>query len=389
MHKKQFRFENVEIGDRVKFKLLNENIDIMNIKDVKETKDNIFSDKDNKDIKDKKEIIDYVTYYGIITDISKTGHIKVSYQDKNKEQHNNFIDRRSVMQIYTLKLIEHLTPRLTLKHLWKDLVFREVKTTKNANLLYADYHYVNSSGFERIRRFSSLNEAYSNISSEYHKNIVPYYDDFFGFTMDKAIRNNDHYYDHEIFFSKKCYCELDWSSNPTGDFIVNRKKMNLTSPIPDTLICGIVENGEKGLFFRKWFVCSKEFFTLWTMVCDPNDDSLKEPSNIIDDEIRIKGEWIKKGKREKKVKSLDKLLQELDTSCYSIDMKANISERRKKYGVYNMETTALYYPNRYKQIAEVLFSNGFLADRSGNSYTEEFTSFQKKLIKNLLWSKRL
>ena len=328
-------------------------------------------------------------YYGEVLEVSRTGFIGVKVEHLDfPPGFTVFIDKRQIIQAYSPKLVEHLTPRLALKHLWRDLIFREVKVTKCSNLLYVDYRYIGKTGFEKVKRFRSLEQAYSNISSEYHDNIIPCYGDFFGFTTDKAIRNNDYYYDKEIFFSKKCYCELDWSSKPTGDFMTTERAFNNESPLPDALVCGIVENGEKGLFFRKWFICSTEFLTLWTMVCDPNDSSLCEN---MDPERSI---WNKIERPKKRVKDLNKLIKELDTSFYSINLKLDLNERRKKYLSYNLERTALYFPNRYKQIAEVLFSKGFLKNEDSfsedyNDVEIQYTKFQKKLIKNIMWPKIL
>ena len=126
------------------------------------------------------------------------------------------------------------------------------------------------------------------------------------------------------------------------------------------------------------------------MVCDPNNSSLMENNIIVDDDDVSKVVWIKKGPRKKKIKNFDSLLKDLDTSSYSINMKLDLEQRRKKHCVYNLERAALYFPNRYKQVAEVLFSRGFFTESS--SYSEEFgeyNEFQENLIKNLLWSKRV
>jgi hypothetical protein len=350
--------------------------------------------KEPREFKDTHDIYEqeddnrkYSTYTGKIVDLSKNGCVGIRL-DANEKRLDYplgltiYIDRRSILQVYPSKIVQYLTPRLALKHLWKDFIFREVKTTKCGNIKYAEYKYISKCGFERIKRFPTLEKAKSSIDFEYHKNIAVYYEDFFGFTTDKSLQYNDAYSDQEIFFSKKCYCELDWSKNPTGDFLVNEKGFNEVAPLTDAWICGTVENGEKGLFYRKWFVCSKEFFTLWTMVCDPNDDSLYE--------YKKNGDFIEK----KKIKDFPTLLKELDTSHYSVDLKTDLKERRKNHLIHNLERAAMYYPNRYKQVAEVLFSNGFLKqEESSLSYSDDFsqehTPFQKKLVRNILWSKRV
>ena len=424
MFKRKFRFEKVEIGDLVKFKILDKYLAKQDTIKYVAKQDTV-----SKEVKYlAKENKTYSVYYGRVVETNpakesdhfnkewKTNEYLTVHIDQNDKRLHYpiglpiYIDRRSVLQIYHKKHLDYLTPRLALKHLWKDLIFREVKTTKYNKFLYAEYKYISKTGFERIKKFDSMEAAYSAVLPEYHRNIVAYYEDYFGFTKNKALRSNDIYYDKEIFLSKKCYCELDWSANPTGDFLVNEKGFNLISPSADSLICGIVENGEKGLFFRKWFICSKEFLTLWTMVCEPTDCSLFEQSGIIDDDvltrlsasnifksstIKSNNIWVKKevNKKKKKIKDLDALMEELDTSCYSVNMNLSTDERRKKHQVYNLERCALYFPNRYKQIAQVLFHRGVLnseeAISEDFSETVNYTSFQKKLLRNIMWSKKI
>ena len=330
-------------------------------------------------------------YYGIVASISKsTVGVQIDKCDKRNDYPPGliiYIDRRQILQVYSPKIVSHLTPRLALKHLWKDFIFREVKVTKCNNLLHVDYHYVGKTGFEKVKRFRNLQDAETNISTDYHTNIVPSYGEYFGFTTDKALRNNDNYYDKEIFFSKKCYSELDWSNKPTGDFVTEDRWFNNQPPRSDSLVCGIVENGEKGLFYRKWFVCSPEFLTLWTMVCDPGDSSLYK-SEVRNWNSNTWNSWhTNRLDKKKKVKDLDELMKELDTSFYSIDMKLSLEEKRRKFLTHNLERAALYYPNRYKQVAEILFSKGFL--KSEEEFPEYQNEFQRKLLKNIMWSKRV
>jgi hypothetical protein len=359
-----------------------------------------------KGIKNQKDIIEespetkYAIYCGKVVDIDRTGYLGVQLDSNDKRLDyplglNIYIDRRQVLQVFPSNIVNHLTPRIALKHLWKNFIFREVKTTKTSGLLHVEYRYISKVGFERAKRFRSVEEAYKNISFDYHRNIVPCYEDYYGFTTEKAVRNNDIYYDKEIFFSKKCYSELDLGKNPTGDFFVNERGFNYEAPKPGQLICGIVENGEKGLFFRKWFICSREFLTLWTMICEPTDLSLTENPRISFFDPSNDNDWNKIEKTKRKVKEFSKLLDELDTSHYSINLNLDITERRKKYLTHNLERAALYFPNKYKQVAEIVFSRGFFIRSENNSsnYSDDFneteTKFQKKLVKNLIWPKML
>ena len=346
----------------------------------------------------------YSIYYGKVVEVDEENVGVLINEKKNSDFPPGipiYIDRRCIIQLFNQKLVANISPRLALKNLWKNLIFREVKITKQHLLRHVEYKYLNKYGLERTRRFLTMEEAQTKIAPEYHKNLHPCYTEYYGFTKNKFIRVNDIYNDKEIFFSKKCYCELDFSDNPTGDFILDERGFNHVPPATDALICGIVENGEKGLFFRKWFVCSNEFLTLWTMVCEPQHPTLKENKYVI--MTKDNAETLEDKKR--KIKDFDVLLKELDTSRYSVNINSysfpqipanndNFSNpQSKKHTTYNLERAAIYYTNRYQQVASAVFhsSNKTPHTFSASMSMEfpEYTEFQKKLIQNLLWVKHV
>jgi len=348
-------------------------------------------------VKFKKEKEDggFAIYRGIIKEI-KDNKLAIVLDNSTKIQElpkglNIWIDRRSVLQIFPHKLLHRITPRLALKLLWKKLIFREVKTVKATNVKKACYHYLNRNGFPRIKTFKTKEEAYESVKEIYHKNISVHYYDYFGFTTNKYYRENDIYYDKEIFFSKKCYTELNFTNKPTGYFGENRGEKEWP-PYPGQMICGLVEKGEKGLFYRKWFICSKEFMTLWTMICEPKDPSLLEEDNKWSLSVIYK----KKKTKKKRVKTLDTLLKELDTSKYQIDYnEENIRLRRKKYIIQNLEKSAIYLTDIYTKLAKMLFKNGFHSYSYSFSYDNcdieeyEIDPFKRRFVKNLLWMLRV
>ncbi len=348
-------FLKCEVGDCVKFK------------SIKEESENKM--KSGLFIENK-----FSSYFGKITQVTSDSTLMIIIDPTDDRLDfpkgvEVMIDRRSILQIYPSKLIKHITPRIAMKHLWKDLVFREIKATKcdYRNLKYVQYNYVNKSGFTRIKRFRTLEEALARVNPTHHKNITVHHQEYYGFTYDKALRNNDKYFDREIFFSKKCYSELDFSDkNPTGDFLLNERSFNDIPPKSGSLVCGLVENGEKGLFFRKWFVCSREFLLLWTMVCDPKDSSLNEELG-------------------NKVKSIDTLTSNLDTSLYTPDMLIPVPERQAKYVFQNLERTALFYSNRYKSICNVLFKKNSNKKIDPYDYKDFSSPFEKNFYKNIMW----
>ena len=323
------------------------------------------------------------TYYGKVFEVVNEWELQVIISDQAAEDFPKglpiTIDRRSILQSYPSTLVKTLTPRLSLKQIWKNLVFREVKTVIPGDVLYAEYRYISPTGFEQIQRFPTLAEAQKNISPRHYDNIVVHYKEYYGFTTDQSLVKQDLHYDKEIFFSKKCYCKLDWTENPTGDFVFGDKEDHTLPPLPDSLICGIVETGEKGLFFRKWFVCSRQFWILWAMVCDSRNDSLFESNKY----------------NMSQPKSFDKLMSELDTSSYNVgyNIKLSLEEKRHKHYIWNLEKAALFFPDRYQKVARVLFHRAHLEDRSGNSYSEDcelvYDKFQKRLRRQLMWPKRV
>ena len=147
----------------------------------------------------------------------------------------------------------------------------------------------------------------------------------------------------------------------TGDFSY-RRGFKTVSPCANQYICGLVENGEKGLFYRKWFICSKEFLTLWTMICEPDHYSLKYKKD---------GKYM--------TKSLDVILGDLDTFHYNINDCLPLNEQQKNFKVYNVENQALYIPNLYKNVILSIFNPGALSD--------DLYDYHKKIRSDLMWVK--
>lgn len=270
---------------------------------------------------------------------------------------NIWLPPSAIIKHYNVFTIQRLTPRLLLKEKWKNFIFREVKTIKAKDQFAITYNYINESGFVRQEKFNSLLEAQKNVPYALSKNIQVHYKDYFGFTTDQIIRNNDIYPNQEIFFSKKCYSELNLNGEViTGEF-TGRRGFKTIPPKPKQYICGLVENGEKGLFYRKWFICSKEFLTLWTMICEADHFSLKTKKD---------GKFI--------TKNLGEILKELDTSHYNGENAADSNN----YEYHNAENYALYIPDLYQKIVKALFMN----DVSDDPY-----DYSTKIRSDLMWFK--
>lgn len=246
-----------------------------------------------------------------------------------------YVDECNILRTYS----SFSNPLTHFKHLWKDLHFRQIKAVKGRNIIRVEYRYINKDGFHRTRVFNTLEEALNEVEPTYHDNIEVIYDDYYGFSTYESLRSNDKYPFREIFFSKKCYCELDFGAIPG---IFNNRSIKYRGTIPPIegqYICGLIEHGEKGLFYRKWFVCSKEFLTLWTMVCDPHNQSLSSAGEPL---------------------TFTQLLPLLSTSHYQVDYTRPIDQTKREYvsSENNYEMAALYSPDIYQKLAKLIFDKG-------------------------------
>lgn len=315
----------------------------------------------------KYEIGDFIEfkYFTDDTDVLKLrGKILSIYEEslKIKTADNEFlVSYAMVITHYPKSSIDRLTIRVLLKDLWKNFIFREVKTVKTKDPYMVTYQYLNKDGFVRTQKFITSAEAQKVVPYEYNKNIQVHYRDYFGFTNDRTIRNNDIHYNQEIFFSKKCYGELNlYGETITGEFS-HRRGFKTVPPRTKQYICGLVETGEKGLFYRKWFICSKEFLTLWTMICEPDHYSLKNRSD---------GKYI--------TKSLDEILEEVDGNHYSYELRKK-SDKYEDYRIYNIENAILYETDIYQKIILSIFNPTVLKD--------ELYDYGEKIKNDLAWMK--
>ena len=313
------------------------------------------------------EVGDYIEFKHLITEedvITYKGKI-VSILNNNisikTEEGDITVTKNDIIKHYPHSSIPYLSIRVLLKELWKNFIFREVKTIKTKDPFMISYQYVNNSGFIRTDRYRNSYEAEKKVPYEYHKNLQVHYKDYFGFTTDRTIRNNDIYYGQEVFFSKKCYSELNFEGDPiTGEFSF-RRGFKTVCPRAKQYLCGLVENGEKGLFYRKWFICSKEFLTLWTIICEPDHYSLKNKTD---------GKYVPK--------SLNEILTELDGSHYnSTNSDMNIKEMQKNYKVNNIESAIIYSPDLYQKVMLSIFNPGALSD--------ELYNYPEKIKSDLMW----
>jgi len=94
-----------------------------------------------------------------------------------------------------------------------------------------------------------------------------WYNYYFGFTFKNNMNDDDYNKGETIFFSRKNYHSLDLSVFGTGKFgEIGNFTGGWRPPKHGDIICGIVKKDERGLFFSKWFTCSKQFFDLWRLI---------------------------------------------------------------------------------------------------------------------------
>ena len=299
------------------------------------------------------------------TSVSSFG--SCNFLDNEMLEENIWISTSSITKHYSAAVIKRLTPRLLLKEKWKNFIFREVKTAKSRDQFSVTYSYLNESGFVRYERFAGLLEAQRVVPYELSQNIQIHYKDYFGFTTDQIIRNNDIYSNQEIFFSKKCYSELNLNGEViTGEF-TGRRGFKTIPPKSKQYICGLVENGEKGLFYRKWFICSQEFLTLWTMICESDHFSLKTKRN---------GNMV--------TKNFSEILKELDTSHYNPENNLENNSDQKTEEFPNIENYALYIPDLYQKIARAVFESE-ISTGSLKKVCDDPYDYSTKFRDDLMW----
>ena len=288
------------------------------------------------------------------------------YGKELKELDIIFVNHIDVIKYYPSNKILGVTFRRELQDTWKNLVFRKIKAVirKNKNLENIEYVYSDNnveSGLNcnlNVKKYRNFGEAFQEVSKEDHKNIFGIYKNYYGFTNSKKIFDNDKYNGNEIFFSKRCYNELDLDNNATANF--RKKKMrNKWCPHENQIICGLVEKGEKGYFYRKWFICSPQFKRLWKLIMYA-DNSVS--NNIY---------------------KIQNILQSL-----SIEINKN---------VFNCEQIIFKYPKRYQDIFKMSFIDSEIYDiqiqkkefdqKSKNNilYGRQYRSFKETLYNNIMW----
>jgi hypothetical protein len=168
------------------------------------------------------ETFEYITCKGQVVDNTNPELLEVNMYNENEKDFTGgacWVNPGSIDRHYPQDKISRLSTRLILKDIWKDLIFREVKTVKTRDQNSTIYKYLNDNGFVRTEKYHVFEDVYRKVPPNKYPNIYSEFDDYFGFTTHRSIRNNDIYCNQEIFFSRKCYGELNLNGRHiSGDF---------------------------------------------------------------------------------------------------------------------------------------------------------------------------
>lgn len=148
-----------------------------------------------------------------------------------------------------------------------NLVFRRVHDVTHGEHLGSWYYtHQNRTPISNDEEFSS---------EEYDKNIVHEYKSFTFTTTRTALRPND---------------PLDgkWISGHSGSFVeldiyrwVLVRKRTTVPPRPKDLVCGILDKTKNKPTFYKWFICSEQFYRMWTIImCGTVDFKVNDKEDL-------------------------------------------------------------------------------------------------------------
>jgi len=144
-----------------------------------------------------------------------------------------------------------------------NLVFRRVRyvQSKPQDLLDILYFSSDEKGQESVK--SLKNVDISNLTdAEIEQNVQYKYKFFKGVTSVSARRENDQFDGQSIEFISNNYGAPNLALG-----CANLIKVKYTTPPnPNDLIAGLVVKKGNKLFYRKWFICSEQFFRAWTLL---------------------------------------------------------------------------------------------------------------------------
>lgn len=197
-----------------------------------------------------------------------------------KESINFRLDREiTTQQFVNAPLNEKF--RMMLAGKWGNLIFRNVFYTKTGT---KGPYMVKKRGFDEKGEFYENSDKINKTTLDHNqigKEYSVHYNYYDGFTNKKGLRDNDPFHGKSIYFSKKGvdsnYTSIELTPHHRyGWFNDDTKGECSIPPRKEQIICGIVRENDKGLYYKKWFICSPEFLYLWTLVRKGPDPNLNK-----------------------------------------------------------------------------------------------------------------
>ncbi len=152
------------------------------------------------------------------------------------------------------------------------LVFRRVVriNTKPRDLYEVCYHTNTDGRSSSCKIFNPKDFCEKNFTrDEYNRNLEFKYHNFFAFTSDRTLRNNDPYRGETIFLASNKYSQFDITEGYTFKFSKKRNMTNTVPPRIGDLVCILVGNPtykHEYLEAKSWFTCSEQFLRAWTLL---------------------------------------------------------------------------------------------------------------------------
>lgn len=193
------------------------------------------------------------------------------------------ISQDEIVEGLSLSKFKKPLPEVTLGEIlstmWNKLVFRRVSKVKTDKGEIVSIIHPEFDPYSRDIVFVTDDE----ITSKQKEGTQVRWSYFYGFTgtssvtgvngnglgSGNAIASADKWRGQPIFFDSRNFCPFAMPEKFTFASYVDTTETGLLVPNNNSLICGLVEIGDKGKpCYTKWWKCSTQFYNLWTMICE-------------------------------------------------------------------------------------------------------------------------
>lgn len=192
----------------------------------------------------------------------------------------NFSIKRTDIERYKSASTDGERFKILLRGRWKDLVMRKVKMVKVPEKVLGVSKYVmdERGNVDTCRGWDTWGSVPDKIEPDtFYDN---YYSNYFGFARKFGEDAKDIHFSRD---SKSCkYVGLDFNVNHTCWFSGWANHMGgYHPPLVNQFICGIVEQGEKGPYFSKWFICSDQFFHFYKFIMSESEYTKRKTDELL------------------------------------------------------------------------------------------------------------